>query len=468
MLAADQRARRERDANGDDTKKYSTQKGRFQVTKNDSVSSRYRRSSELYEESKRFTPGGVHSDVRLSMEPFPLFFARAEGSRLWDVDGHEYVDYVLGMGPVILGHAHEGVNRAVAASLTKGQLYAGQHEEEVAVARLVCEVVPVAEMVSFSLSGSEAVQAALRLARSAAGRTKIIKFEGHYHGWFDNVFVSVHGDHHPHRPGCELATVPMSSGQVPEAYADLTVLPWNDFDALQRTLQRNEFAAVIMEPIMANTSVILPRPGFLEMARNLCIEHGTLLIFDEVITGFRVGLGGAQELLGVTPDLAVFAKALANGYPMSCLAGKRNLMERMVSNGVVHAGTYNANRVSCTAALVTLQALRENKGDAYRRINEVGTQLIEGLRNLARETGKPLHVQGLPAMFNTTFAEKDEITDCRSYERCQLHMQQRFVGLLLEQDIRVTQRGTWFVSAAHTSADVERTLNAARHALQIL
>lgn len=436
--------------------------------KNDSASSRYRRSSELYEEAKRFAPGGVHSDVRLGMEPFPLFFTRAEGSRLWDADAHEYVDYALGMGPVILGHAHPGVNRAVAASLTKGQLYAGQHEEEVALARLVCEVVPVAEMVRFSLSGSEAVQAALRLARSATERAKIIKFEGHYHGWFDNVFVNVHADHNPHRLSCELGAVPMSSGQAPEAYADVTVLPWNDFDALQQALQRNVFAAVIMEPIMGNTSVILPRPGFLEKARNLCTEHGTLLIFDEVITGFRVGLGGAEDLLGVTPDLAVFAKALANGYPMSCLAGKRNLMERMVSNGVVHAGTYNANRVSCTAALATLQALRENEGDAYRRINHAGTQLMEGLKTLARETGKPLHVQGLPAMFHTTFTEKDEITDCRSYEHCQLHMQRRFVGLLLEQDIRVTQRGTWFVSAAHTSADLERTLTAARHALQIL
>ncbi|MGH9325641.1 MAG: aspartate aminotransferase family protein, partial [Terriglobia bacterium] len=365
-------------------------------------------------------------------------------------------------------HAHAGVNRAVATSLAKGQLYAGQHPDEVALARLVCEVVPAAEMVRFSLSGSEAVQAAVRLARSATGRSKIIKFEGHYHGWFDNIFVSVHADHNSRQPSDEWPAVPMSSGQAPEAYTNVKVLPWNNLDAVERAFQRYEFAAVIMEPIMGNTSVILPRAGFLEKVRNLCTEHGTILTFDEVITGFRVALGGAQELLGVRPDLSIFAKALANGYPMSCLAGTRNFMDQMASNGVVHAGTYNANRVSCTAALATLQALRESNGDAYHRIDRAGTQLIEGLKSLARETGKPLHVQGLPAMFHTTFTEQSEIEDARGYEQCQLRMQKDFLLLLLEQGIRVTQRGTWFVSAAHTSGDVERTLTAARHALQSL
>lgn len=427
----------------------------------------FRDSARLHEEAKKHAPGGVHSNVRLGMKPHPLFFTKAKGTRLWDADGKEYVDYVLGMGPVILGHAHPEVNEAVATSLEQGQLFAGQHEDEIKLAEMVCELIPCAEMVRFSLSGSEAVQAALRVARAATGRQLIVKFEGHYHGWFDNIDVNL-SSHEPPNP--EVATgkpAPASLGQDPAAYSSVRVLPWNDLEAFRRLLdsEREKIAAVIMEPMMCNTSVILPRPGFLEKVRELSTEYGIILIFDEVITGFRVQLGGAQELLGVKPDLAIFAKAMGNGFPISCLAGRGELMQWLAGKGVVHAGTYNANRVSCAAALATLRALRRNHGEVYKKISRTGTALIHGLIKLGKETGRPLLVQGLPAVFHTTFTDQTEITDCRGYRRCQLELQSQFVSLLLARGIRVTDRGTWFLSAAHTAKDVEQTLAAARNAL---
>lgn len=427
----------------------------------------YAQSARLYEEARKYAPGGVHSHFRRGSKSFPLFFARAQGSRLCDVDGNEYVDYALGMGPVILGHAHPAVNEAVEASLAKGQLYAGQHEEELALARLICELVPCAELVRLSLSGTEAVQAALRLARAATGRRRVIKFEGHYHGWLDNIYVSVHPDQTRMGAGSEPQAVPMSLGQDAEAYTEIQVLPWNNSELFSRAVeaQRGQIAAVIMEPIMCNTSVILPRPGFLERVREVCTQEGIILIFDEVITGFRVGLGGAQEYLGVKPDLAAFAKAMANGYPISCLAGRRDLMELLSSQPVVHAGTYNSNRISCAAALATLELLRRNNGEAYSRINRLGAALIKGLKGLAGETGQPLRVEGLPSVFHTTFAEHEEIFDYRSYLRCGLELQSRFVTRLLERGIRVTERGVWFLSLAHTEQDIDVTLDAARAAL---
>ena len=430
----------------------------------------YRRSALLYEKARKYSPGGVHSNVRLEMKPFPLFFQRAKGARVWDVDGNEYVDYALGMGPIILGHANPEVDEAVVASIASGQLYAGQHEEEVAVGRTLCEMVPCAEMVRLSLSGSEAVQAALRLARAATGRQVVIKFEGHYHGWFDNIDVSINPDESSMGPADQPNVVPASLGQCASAYSKIRVLPWNDVGLLKRSVEasRDEIAAVIMEPIMCNCSVILPDPGFMDAVRDLCSRHGILLIFDEVITGFRVSLGGATEYLQVKPDLAVFAKAMANGYPVSCLAGRRDLMELIASRGVVHAGTFNANRMSCAAALATLRALSANQGEVYSRMGRVGTALIEGLNDVAVETGVPLHTQGLPTVFHTTFTDVENIKDYRSYQRGQLDLQSQFVVLLRERGVHITGRGTWFLSAAHSDYDVEQTLRAAKAALQSL
>lgn len=434
------------------------------------VPSRFAHSARLFEEAMKFAPGGVHSNVRLSMKPFPLFFRKAKGCHLWDVDNNEYIDYALGMGPVILGHANPEVNQQVLASLGEGQLYAGQHAQELKLAQTICEIVPCSQMVRFSLSGSEAVQAAMRLARAATGREAILKFEGHYHGWFDNIDVSVHPDEAQMGPLLRPATVPMSLGQDADAYRCIRVLPWNDLEVAADFLDAHgpEIAAVLMEPIMCNTSVILPHSGFLEKVREHCTKRGIILIFDEVITGFRVGLGGAQEFLGIQPDLAIFAKALANGYPISCLAGSRDLMRLFSEGGVVHAGTFNGNRIGCAAALATLSVLRRNSAEVYAHIRKVGSLLMNGLKKLGTEMREPLLVQGLPSVFHTTFANQREITDYRSYSRCRLDLQAKFVWLLLERGVRIADRGTWFLCAAHTERDIELTLKAARDAVRAL
>jgi len=416
----------------------------------------YHRSNSLHREAEGYLSGGVSSNFRLNEKPVVMYFDRAEGAHLFSVDGVRYIDYALGMGPVILGHAHHGVVRAVADTLGRGQLYAGQHEGEARLAKLICGIVPCAEQVRFSLSGSEAIHAALRLARAATGRRKVIKFEGHYHGWFDNIYASVR----PRRSGP--APQPESDGQDPESLANLIVLPWNDLDALTAALD-DDAAAVIMEPVMCNTGVIFPRAGYLEGVRELCTRRGTVLIFDEVITGFRLALGGAQSLLGVTPDLAVFAKAMANGFPGSCLAGKSELMNRIGSGQVMHGGTYNSNVVCTAAAIATLEEL-SNTG-AHRRLVEAGNELIGGLRSLAKAAGVPMLIQGTGAVFHTAFTDAREILNFRDSTNADAPRLSAFVETLIAHGVRTTRRGTWFLSAAHTSSDVRETLDAAQKAL---
>jgi glutamate-1-semialdehyde 2,1-aminomutase len=423
----------------------------------------YARSEALREEAARHLAGGVSSNFRLSAVSPPLYFERAEGAHLYDVDGNAYVDYVLGMGPVLLGHAAPELTAAVAATLADGQLYAGQHRLEAELARLVCELVPSAELVRFGLAGSEMVQLALRLARAVTGRRQVVKFEGHYHGWFDTILVSVAPPPvalgQPHLP---------SAGQSAAAATDVAVLPWNDLAALERHLAAHaqDTAAVVMEPILCNTCVVRPRPGYLEGVRALCDEHGVVLCFDEVITGFRAAAGGAQELLGVLPDLTVLAKALGGGFPVAALAGRRELLEPAADGRVLHGGTYNTNLVSTAAAHAVLTVLARDGARLYPELEAQGTRLRDGLQELGGPYG--LHVQGLPAAFNTCFLDADEVTDYRVYARHDAERQVAFLRALQEQGVRVTSRGTWFLSTAHGDAEVERTLEAAEAALASL
>jgi len=272
-------------------------------------------SAERIRQAARFLPGGVSSNFRLGMSPTPLVFDHADGPFLHDVDGNRLIDYYLGMGPMILGHRPEAVVEAVRAQLERGILFGGQSEVEFEAAELVCAMLPSAEKVRFSSSGSEAAQAALRLARAATGRGVIVKFEGHYHGWLDNVLWSVAPA--ADAMGAEGAPVPQpgTTGQDAHAGQLVEVLSWNRPDFLEERLSRGDVAAVIMEPAMCNTGAIFPAPGYLEAVRDICTRTGTVLIFDEVITGFRVGPGGAQGRLGVTPDLTLFGKAVASGFP---------------------------------------------------------------------------------------------------------------------------------------------------------
>ena len=270
-------------------------------------------SMKRLSEMSTVMPGGVGSDFRLGVSPTPLVIDRAEGAILWDIDGNRLIDYYLGMGPMILGNRPQEVVEAIVKQAARGILFAGQSEVEYRAAELVTQMVPCAEMVRFGSSGTEAVQAALRVARAASGRTTVIAFEGHYHGWLDNIFFSRVSD------GDRL--IPMSRGQDADAGRHLELHNWNRTDELVSRIEARDVAAVIMEPSMCNTGAIPPKPGFLESVRDACSKTETVLIFDEVITGFRLGPAGAQGRLGVTPDLAVFGKAIASGFPVSCLGG---------------------------------------------------------------------------------------------------------------------------------------------------
>ncbi len=290
---------------------------------------RHHRSAELFGRARSALAGGVSSQFRSYEYPHPLFYESGQGSRITDVDGNTYLDFTLSQGPLILGHSHPVVVEAVTEAIASGQIFAGQHLAELELAETVKRLVPCADLVRFSLSGSEAVHAALRAARVHTGKTRFLKFEGHYHGWFDNVAVSVSastadqlGERHRPRP------LPWTRGRPPSSDAEVVTAGWNDLEAVERVLASDPdgMAAVITEPVMCNSGCIMPVESYLEGLRSLCSFYGAVLIFDEVITGFRLGMSGAQGYFGVTPDLATFGKAMANGFPISVLAGKTEVM----------------------------------------------------------------------------------------------------------------------------------------------
>jgi len=431
---------------------------------------RYARSEALFEEARSVVAGGVNSNVRYDAAPVPLFFTRAEGAYLYDADGNEFVDYVLGNGPAILGHAPRAVTDAVGASLALGQVYAGQHEGEIALARRIAGAVPCAELVRLNVTGSEAIHAAIRLARAHTGRQKIVKFEGHYHGWIDNVSYSVKPPLNAAGPASGPVAVPMGPGQAESAMGDVIVLPWNDADALDAALARDgaAVAAVVMEPIMCNSGVIPPRPGYLARVRAICDAHGVVLIFDEVITGFRVALGGAQALYGVTPDLAVYAKSIAGGLPLSAVAGRADIMRQVEPGNVVHAGTNNGNVACVAAALATLTELARDDGAAYRRMTALGSGLMAELTALAKRHGRRLLAQGPGPIFSIAFTDRTAIGDYRDHCGADHALMAAFADALQAEGVRIARRGTLFLSTAHGEPEVERTLAAADAAFRRL
>ena len=407
---------------------------------------------------------GVGSDFRLHISPTPLVFDRADGAYLYDVDGQRLIDYYLGMGPMVLGHTPSQVIAAVREQVGRSILPAGQTEAEYEAARLVCEMVPCAEVVRFGSSGSEVVQAALRLARDATQRRTVVKFEGHYHGWFDNVLWS-------HAPSADALgpvedpnLVPGSAGQEQQAGDGLDVLPWNDLPRLEERLARGDVAAVIMEPVMCNTSAVWPESGYVEGVRAACDRTGTLLVFDEVITGFRLSPGGAQQVLGVTPDLAVFGKAIASGFPVGALAGRRDLMERFGAGGkVMHAGTYNGQPVAMAATVAAVRVLQQP--ETHPRIAATGQRLMDGLTHAFDTAGVDAVVQGHPSVFHVGLGRTEPIRSYRDSLTTDKAAYVKLTTALLSRGVRALERGAWFVSTAHTEADVDETIAAVEDAL---
>jgi glutamate-1-semialdehyde 2,1-aminomutase len=418
------------------------------------------RSRQLYERALDLLPGAVNSPVRAmrSIGREPIFVSRGEGPRLFDVDGNEYIDWMCSWGPLILGHAERGVVDAVVEAAVNGTTFGAPTAGEVELAAEVARRIPSVQMMRMTSSGTEATMSAIRLARAATGREQILKFAGAYHGHVDGLLA---------QGGSGLATqgIPASPG-VPEAAAAATVIvPWNDPDAVSQAIERHELAAIIAEPVLANTGVVEPDDGFLELLRERADATGALLIFDEVITGFRVARGGAQERFGVTPDLTIMGKVLGGGLPAAAYGGPPILMERIAPAGDVYqAGTLSGNPLAVAAGLATLEQL---DAVAYGRLGEVTEQLASGLRESAQDAGVPLQVQSVPGLL-TPFFTDHPIRDHAAALACDLEAYGAWCRALLERGVYPppSQFEAWFPSLAHGEAEIERTVEAARDAFE--
>lgn len=421
---------------------------------------RFDESARQIAANARFIAGGVNSNFRLGMQPGPLVFERGEGAYLIDADGNRIIDYYCGMGATVLGHTPVAVIEAVKRQAEKGILFAGQMPVEAEAAQLICERIPSAERLRFGSSGSEVAQAAMRLARAATGKHTIVKFEGHYHGWFDNILWSTAPGLNAAGPDEAPTPVIGSKGQDPAAGAGLSILGWNDLAALETRLAKGDVAAVLMEPAMCNQGAIAPAPGYLEGALAACRKHGAILIFDEVITGFRLGRGGAQERFGVTPDLTLMAKAIANGFPVAAIAGRADLLD-LFADGVLHGGTFNAQPVAMAALVATQKALTP---EHYERSSAHGQRLQDGIRTILKEAGIKAQVAGFPLMFHVAFGLDAPARNYRDVARADKAAYSRFAHELLKRGVRVLERGAWFVSSEHDAAVVDATLVAVRDA----
>jgi len=421
------------------------------------VSLRDTRSAELYERAQAYLPGGVNSPVRAmrSIGRDPIFVQRGEGAELVDVDGNRYVDWVCSWGPLIHGHAHPAIVAAVTDAARRGTSFGAPTAAEVDLAEEVSRRVPGVEMLRMTSSGTEAAMSAIRLARAATGRTPLLKFAGAYHGHVDGLLAQA---------GSGLATqgIPSSPG-VPEAVAAETiVVPWNDPDALVAATERHDFAALLAEPVPANMGLVPPAGGFLELLRERADATGALLVFDEVISGFRVGPGGAQALAGVIPDLTIMGKVIGGGLPAAAYGGPRELMERIAPTGDVYqAGTLSGNPLAVAAGLATLALLDDDQ--PYARLRETTTALAEGLAGAARSAGyEDIQITTATGLL-TVFFSATPVTDYAGAQACDLDAYAAWCRALLARGVYApaSQFEAWFPSLAHTAEHVERTVAAA-------
>jgi glutamate-1-semialdehyde 2,1-aminomutase len=430
------------------------------------------RSQQWFERAQQSLVEGVNSPSRGATvyTPGPIVLERGRGSQVWDADGNQYVDFMMSFGALIQGHAHPTLVKTVSEAMAEGSHFAAATSAEVEAAEGFRRMVPSAEVVRFTNTGSEATMLALRLARAHTRRLKFLKFEGHYHGWYDPYLLNAHS-HTPEQLGPveNPARIPDSDGIPPSTFDEVVLAPWNDVAALERVLRQHghELAAVITEPIMANMGCILPRDGYLQRLRELTRDSGCLLIFDEVVTGFRYAPGGCQEYYGVKPDLSTFGKALGAGFPVGAVAGPRSILERMrwSENMVLHYGTFNGHRLTMKVVAANLDLLSAES--VYRKLHAVGNAAIAGLREVFRRRQVKAIVQGFGPMFQIYFTEHDAIRDYRDY--CQYvdtKLYSGFVHRLLDRGIYMTPSNGlhWIISTAHSDADVQALVEAADQA----
>ncbi|TIU74714.1 MAG: aspartate aminotransferase family protein [Mesorhizobium sp.] len=407
--------------------------------------------------------GGMGSGGRY--EHRDLFIAKGKGAHVEDADGKRYIDYMLAFGPLILGHAPRVLSEAIAQSLETGIMFGAACESELLLAEEVVSSFPCVDKVRFTNSGTEAVQSALRLARAYTGRDKILKFEGHFHGWADNVFISVKPVAH-----MGLAShpkpVPMTPGQPKSVIDDIVIATWNDFTGIEQIMARHgcEISAIILEPCPTNNGFLEVAPGFLEKLRSLASAYGSILIFDEVVSGFRMALGGGQELYAIVPDLCTFGKAFAGGLPIAGFGGRDDIMSLLVDNAVSHLGTYNSGALSCAGALAVLRELKRDDQAALKHIQRLGKELIAGFNHVFRETGTQLSAGGPGAVVSVY----GSATIPRTYRDVLSHNKEflaRIHRALLHHGIWSFARGTFMISAAHDENDIQQTIHAMKQVL---
>jgi glutamate-1-semialdehyde 2,1-aminomutase len=419
------------------------------------------RSKRLFEQAQRYLPGGVDSPVRAfkAVGGMPLFIKRGQGSRLYDEDGNEFIDYVGSWGPLILGHAHPRVVKAIKKAVEHGSSFGAPTELETTLAQLICEAMPSIEMVRFVNSGTEATMSAIRLARAFTGRNKVLKFAGCYHGHSDGLLA---------KAGSGMATlgIPSSPGVPASVTADTLVAPYNNVEAVEQLFKdfASDIAAVIVEPVAGNMGVVLPQPGFLERLRSLTRKYGALLIFDEVITGFRVAYGGAQQLYKITPDLTCLGKIIGGGMPVGAYGGRRDIMQMVAPSGPVYqAGTLAGNPLAMTAGIETITILKESS--AYEELEKKSALLVKGIIEAAEKAGVDIQLPRIGSIFTIFFASAP-VTDYETAARAETKLYAKFFHQMLSQGIYFppSQFEAAFISTAHTLKDIQFTVDAAEKA----
>jgi glutamate-1-semialdehyde 2,1-aminomutase len=435
------------------------------------ITRRRSHSQEWYERAQKYLIEGVNSPSRGSAVygPGPIVLERGQGSQVWDIDGNQYTDFMMSFGALVQGHAHPAIVEAVYQAMAEGSHFAAATPAELEAAERFCRMVPSAQAVRFTNTGTEATMLALRLARAFTGRNKFLKFEGHYHGWYDPYLLNAHG-HKPEQLGTpeNPARLPDSQGIAPATFDEVVIAPWNDVAQLERVMQKHgdELAAIITEPIMANMGCIPPREGYLQRVQELARQHSALFILDEVVTGFRYAPGGCQELWSLKPDLSTFGKAMGAGFPVGAVTGRREILEQMRwgENMVLHYGTFNGHRLTMKVIAANLDLLAADGNAAIRKIRALGDAAISELRDVfARRKIKAI-VQGFGPMFQIYFTERDAIRDYRDYcAHADTARYSRFVHLLLGEGIYMTPSNGlhWIISTAHSEADIRTLIRAA-------
>ena len=427
-----------------------------------------KRSDDMYETACRYLPGGVNASARVNAAiGHPFYVSRGDGPYLYDMHGRRFIDMCMSHGASLLGHNHPRIVEAVSKALELGVICSSETQYQIMLARRVSELVPCAEMTRFAGSGTEAVMHALRLARATTGREKIMKFEGHFHGYSDGIYFSSAPRLDAAGPPSAPWAFPQSAGMPKENANRIVVVPFNAPGILEEAFKvhGHETAALILEPINYDSGCIVPKPGFISLCRGLCDRYGVLLFFDEVLTAFRVALGGAQEYFGVVPDLAVLGKALGAGMPISAIVGKREVMRNLRPLGESeHSGTYMAHLTSVMAALAAIEEY--SQATFYERMNAVGQRFYEGFEAIAERSGVPIRLQYVGPRFGMYFGVKDRVTNYREAAAQDHALMHRFVAACFSRGVYFHVSPHHGFSAAHTEGDIDEVLDAVKAALQ--